>query len=453
MASVHTVMPGSFTFDTTLPPKLDINVGATSHFFLPPKTPSASTSLHKSTTSLSTQDVGRYPSRKRSRYDSYMSDQATPFSAQSHAWSSISPTTPSLETPEAMSPIPFVSTKYELAGGLDTPAAARSSAMERGDDSEADLHLRGGRGFRGFDLTAESYFPCTTPALARESNGRPRTQNPPRLRDGLGKAVYSFVGVAGKVLEFCKATAFKGFYAGGGQGYEIKPPIQSAEESQSIWLDKDNNNELRTFERETSAVPGGFPEEDFIPDYMSQDHSTPPRAAKKVRREHGTAEVGASWVLVGSNPTSREASPSRLSHRKVPSAYSSSPLQPRPKLSRRPILPASRPSQTSFAGSPGMRSDRPASYASSRSPLTSPTKHPRDSPVSVEVQRHAARMRKRELQEDANLKRFNQQLKAMIKEGKEALGTKFEVEEEGDDEPMDEGYAEGGYFEDEKWKG
>ena len=451
MTSVHTVMPGSFTFDTTLPPKLDINVGATSHFFLPPKTPSASTSLHKSTTSLSTQDVGRYPSRKRSRYDSYMSDQATPLSAQSHGWSSISPTTPPLETPEAMSPVPFVSTKYELAGGLDTPAAARSSAMERGDDSEADLHLRGGRGFRGFDLAAESYFPCTAPALARESNGRPRTRNPPRLRDGLGKAVYSFVGVAGKVLEFCKATAFKGFYAGGGQGYEIKPPTQSAEGSQSIWLDEETNSELRTFERETSAVPGGFPEEDFIPEYMSQDHNTPPRAAKKVRREHGTAEVGASWVLVASNPTSREASPSRLSHRKVPSAYSSSPLQPRPKLSRRPILPASRPSQTSFAGSPGMRPDRPASYASSRSPLTSPTK--RDSPVSVEVQRHAARMRKRELQEDANLKRLNQQLKAMIKEGKEALGTKFEVEEEGDDEPMDEGYAEGGYFEDEKWKG
>ena len=442
-------MPGSLTFDTTLPPKLDINVGATSHFFLPPKTPSASSSLHRSTNTISTQDVSHYPTRKRSRYDSYMSDQATPFSAQSHAWSSTSPTTPSLETPEAMSPVPFVSTKYELAGGLDTPAAARSSAMERGDDTEADLHLRGGRGFRGFDLAAESYFPCSAPALARESNGRPRTQNAPRLRDGLGKAVYSVVGVAGRVLEFCKATAFRGFYAGGGQGYEIRPPTQSAEGSQGIWFDEESDNELQTFEREMSAVPGGFPEEDFIPEYMSQDHTTPPRAAKKVRRENGTAEVGASWVIVGSNPTSREASPSRLSHRKVPSAYTAPSLQSRPKLARRPILPASRPSQTSFAGSPAMRPDRPASYASSRSPMTSPTK--RDSPVSVEVQRHATRMRKREIQEDANLKRFNQQLKAMIKEGKEALGTKFEVED-ADDESMDEGYAEGGYF-DEKWKG
>lgn len=66
--------------------------------------------------------------------------------------------------------------------------------------------------------------------------------------------------------------------------------------------------------------------------------------------------------------------------------------------------------------------------------------------MSAEVSRHAARMRRREMEEDANLKRFNHQLQAMIREGKEALGTKFEVEEE--EEPADEG----GYFGDE-WKG
>lgn len=69
----------------------------------------------------------------------------------------------------------------------------------------------------------------------------------------------------------------------------------------------------------------------------------------------------------------------------------------------------------------------------------------------MEVQRHAARIRKRELEEDANLKRFNQQLKAMIREGKEALGTKIEVVEELDG-LVDEGYAEGDYF-DERGKG
>ena len=49
--------------------------------------------------------------------------------------------------------------------------------------------------------------------------------------------------------------------------------------------------------------------------------------------------------------------------------------------------------------------------------------------MSANVEMHAARMRKKELEEEANLRRFNQRLKAMIKEGKEALGTKFEVED------------------------
>ncbi len=60
--------------------------------------------------------------------------------------------------------------------------------------------------------------------------------------------------------------------------------------------------------------------------------------------------------------------------------------------------------------------------------------------MSVEVQRHAVRIRKRELEEDANLKRLNEQLKTLIKEGKEALGTKFEVEDE-IDKTLDGGYA------------
>lgn len=51
------------------------------------------------------------------------------------------------------------------------------------------------------------------------------------------------------------------------------------------------------------------------------------------------------------------------------------------------------------------------------------------------------------MEDDAHLKRFNQQLKAMIKEGKEALGTKIVVEHEMGD-LTDEGYAEGDGFDD-----
>lgn len=49
------------------------------------------------------------------------------------------------------------------------------------------------------------------------------------------------------------------------------------------------------------------------------------------------------------------------------------------------------------------------------------------SPSSVETQRHVAQMRKRERQEDASLRRLNEQMEMMIKEGKAALGTRVEV--------------------------
>ncbi|CAF9933703.1 MAG: hypothetical protein ALECFALPRED_005673 [Alectoria fallacina] len=431
MASIHTtVMPGSFSFDTILPTKLDLNVGGKSHFFQPPKTPSASSSLHTSTASLPAQDIISITSRKRSRHDSHSSNQ-TPIQPQSHAMPSMLSYTPSaLESPSALSPAPFVNTQYRLAGGLDTPTVCLSMDEEEDYPASPDLHLRGGRGCRGFELAPDGYFPQSTPALSRESNGRPRKHAAPRIQDGLGKAVYGMVSVAGKMWDFCRT--FRGFYAGGIQGYEMKPSLEYVNCDQSMWQEAECDEVFQSSLREKSLVSDRFLEEDFVADYMSQNHTTPPRAAKKIQREKGIGgEISASWVLV----TSRETSPSRLSSRKIPSSNSSA-RRAIPKLSRRPILPASRPSLTSYAGSPGLRSDRTASFASPRSPLTSPT---HESLLSAEAQRQAARIRKRELEEDTNLKRFNQQLKAMIKEGKEALGTKFEVF----DEPVDEGYAGG----------
>ena len=440
-STLNAVMPGSFHMDTSLPPKLDVNVGAKSHFFQPPKT--ASSLLYRSTAIPSSQDASdSSESRKRPRQDHAAPTRITPPSAKAQVWPvEKSTSSAAWENASVMSPAPFVSTRYELRGGLDTPTAAALSAIDLNEEDHGEtpeLHLRGGRGIHSVGGATDSYFPHTTSVLSRESNGRARLPTSPRARDGLGRAVYSVVGVAGKVLEFCKTAAFRGFFAGGGKGYEMKTPSSLANVEQSIWLDAESDDRVRYLD-EKESIPGRFPEEDFIPDYMSQDHTTPPRAAKRIRRENPPGDLTASWVLVDPTSNSREASPSRLTPRKTPSA-SSPGRRPIPKAGRRPILPASRPSLTSYAGSPGMRSDRPASFASVRSPAASPRY---ESPVSVEMQRHAARLRKREVEEDANLRRFNQQLKAMIKEGKEALGTKFEVEE-----PVDEGYGEGEYFHD-----
>ena len=205
MASVHTVMPGSFSFDAILPPKLDINVGAKSHFFQPPL--SASSSLHKSTASLSPQNVTATTKRKRSRHDSHLSHQPTPIEAPSHASPSLLPYTPSrLDTSTSLSPAPFVNTQYRLAGGLDTPTARQ--AMEAENLASPELYLRGGA-YRGLQSLPDSYFPQSDPLLSRESNGRSGQQLSPRIQDGLGKAVYGMASVAGKVWNFCRTTAFK----------------------------------------------------------------------------------------------------------------------------------------------------------------------------------------------------------------------------------------------------
>ena len=444
MASTLHPVPSSFSFDKTLPPKLDLKVGAKSHIFQPPSTPSASSSLYRTTAPASSETDSFITSRKRARHDSF---QATPRSPSACEWS---PGLPSTTAPSGtISPVPLIHTQYKLAGGLDTPTASASVIYRRDAyRTSPDVSLGGVRGWnRHTDLFMDESSPQLSSALARESNGRPRIYKSPGIRDGLGKAVYRVIGVAGKVWEFCRANAFPGFFAGGGQGYGMKSPEGFANLDQSIWQEVNEGSAISTSDKEATLLPSRFPEADFIPDYMTQDHTTPSRAAKRVQRQKGEGGLGASWVVVGSGGVSREPSPTRLSVRKVPPT-SASGRKPPPRAGRRAILPASKPSLTSYAGSPSLRPGRPASFASPRSPLTSP-KH--ESPVSVDVQRHAAKIRKRELEEDANLKRFNQQLKAMIREGKEALGTKVEIIEDSDG-LVDEGYAEGDYF-DERGQG
>ena len=48
----------------------------------------------------------------------------------------------------------------------------------------------------------------------------------------------------------------------------------------------------------------------------------------------------------------------------------------------------------------------------------------------MEAQKFAARARRREKEEETALRGFNERLRAMIREGKEALGTRVEVEME-----------------------
>ncbi|MCJ1284580.1 hypothetical protein MMC26_003913 [Xylographa opegraphella] len=436
-------MASSLLFDTAQPPHLNVNTGPKAQLFRPPNTPSTAQSLH-----YSSAESNRYSddavARKRPRNDSLQSDQSTPYSSTTGAWSNIPSGPPSaIYASGIISPPPFVNTRYKLAGGLDTPSAALASGFDPSASTPDLAFRRGGRNY-GSRHTPEDYFGDTSSALARERNGRSRTQFESRPSDGWGKAVVSAVsGVAGKVWEFCKAGAFHGFYAGGSHGQSSQPSSSCSQTIQttqsSIWQDLSPSTSHifdATSHSHTTSLPGGFPDADFLPEYMSHPSKRP------------KPSPSSSWVLVPSHvPLSRETSPSRLAARKLPSS-ASTPSARRPASRaglRRPVLPASRPSLTY---SP--HTNRPASSASTRSPLPSPKRQAHEraqsygtevgadgyavdlpaSPISVEAQKFAARARRREKEEERALQGFNERLRAMIREGKEALRTRVEVEME-----------------------
>jgi multidrug efflux pump subunit AcrB len=56
-----------------------------------------------------------------------------------------------------------------------------------------------------------------------------------------------------------------------------------------------------------------------------------------------------------------------------------------------------------------------------------------NSPAAIEAQRWAARKKKEDKEADESIRRFNARLKALIREGKEALGTTVSVHDENED--------------------
>lgn len=71
--------------------------------------------------------------------------------------------------------------------------------------------------------------------------------------------------------------------------------------------------------------------------------------------------------------------------------------------------------------------------------------------ASPEVRKFEQKMRRKEAKEDESIRRLNAQLKAMIQEGKQALGSKIEVMDGADadeDIDCDEGFVDG----DEPWE-
>ena len=465
-------IPGSFLTDVDGPVRPTVTQARPS-LYIPPPSPSAASSLSNTflCSGISHTSEG---SRKRARYDSSFTNirqKPQDDSDPDQAWAVSTTSLDSLR-----SPTPLVSTDYRLAGGLDTPTATTASIFADGQDS-AVIDYRPSRFPPQTGPSVDGYLPFTPDVLSRERNGRKRAPPSPQ-HQGWGKAVCSIVGeVAGRVFNFCWTGAFRGFYAGGGRGYTMDTSTPTMVEKSASIDPKEKGDVFNQHYRNGTPIPGEFPAEESTGDYIPrppsrhcQDFSMPSGMGGK--RAGGKIQSPEAWVIVRSfEANSRETSPTRKIART--STFDQSRRASRGATAARPRHAPPRPSRCSFAGSPALATGKHASFASprrqiemrsaepqphtpegrhrsSQSSVVSSVASPRWSgnvrpghttPTSPEVQRFERRLRQKERANQDSIERLNQQTRDMIREAREALGTRIDIEDEVEME--DEGYGEG----------
>ena len=372
------------------------------------------------------------------------------------------------------SPKPFVNTRYQLAGGMDTPGMV---------DSRIEEDERNGFGEPGFRKSLsdmdekrsrrekDDYF-----GLQREGNGRSRSFVVKEESNGWSSSAFSVMGaVVGKAWEFCKASAtvFTGFRAGGGQAYTTEyDSVAQFETIESSWENEKSHYDFEM--RVSTPLPGRFPGDDFsevrYEDARMDESPVRPGKRRQISGGFREEEIAKNWVVV-QNPSAPQGpvhplprpplwtSNSHVSRQTLASASRSasrtSILSTSRPISRASLAPLSNPRRTqrasSHAGSNTLSPNRGASFASPRSPATyTPSRIPRatgsprpshqqqqvkqESPAAKEAKKWKALKLKEDREADESIRRFDAQLKALIREGKEALGTKVEVLDDDDEE-------------------
>ncbi|MCJ1308242.1 hypothetical protein MMC25_001895 [Agyrium rufum] len=441
-------------------------------------------------------------SRKRQRRDS--ADLTNSFLSASRSWADDSPsyTTSALNTPGAFSPPPLACSRYQLAGGLDTPGMTSVYLQDEEDTraKEREVGFRRGRGWSngGGSLSASAtismagsgYFPPFLSSLSRKrsyENSTLTTASSSSVSAWSRSIFTAFSSATSSILSFCKAGSFHGFYAGKGPGHALntiptpfeemeKPSTHGDPFQASIWQDIDDTS--KNYGPPPSKMTGPF------------IHTPPPSPGyRPAKRVHCSQEAESPWVMVRS-PSSASNAPTRGSgDAGYADESNTTPSHAISSAFTRPQLQHTR-SRSSFAGcSPTLRSpyQAPASSASVRSPqpsrsstsfaqprptaaahplqsrpslprTTSAHRHARhislprasmshknsgpslrdcdnlaNTPLGTEARQYQEELDRRERDEDKELKRMNARLKALIREGREALGTKVEIEMEDDE--------------------
>ena len=352
----------------------------------------------------------------------------------------------------------LVNERYTLRGGFDTPGLMASGADDR-HNRDADMEFRKRcRDPDYVDRGAAGHTMISGP-LARERNGVARMPSSPNgEQNHPGWASFAF-SLVGSIFNF-GTSVFKGFYAGGGKGYDL--PQQGLSDS---WM--------QTKQRcGQTPVPGSWQDDgDFMGDFEQDNPSSPSNAPRRPQNKRRQTDRDA-WVMVGTLDAN-ELSPKRKtsSNSILRSSLATRPPASRAS-SRRSIAPVSRRT-TSYTGSPAFHhfsqstdstDHRRASLAPTRSP-NSHSNRPSSSHrpflsarasldgrpgsasgISPEAEKYIKRQARQEKIADKAIGNMNRQLKDLIAQAQQALGTRYEVDGGGGgDVDMDEGFV------DEEW--
>lgn len=226
---------------------------------------------------------------------------------------------------------------YTIAGNVDTASAANSGLLD--DSIYSESNYRTALSFKRSREESESQ---------QESTGNEPTQlfqlpqEPESPSRGWGASAVSALGSAvGKVWEFCKAGAFKGFYAGGGEGYALSNGLAADHDPIGPSLAAGGDDGIgfsfhpQHFDDYEQRIPGHFPPSQvnhyeplatsdaplFQTPVVESRASTP--VATKRRHTEKADELGRNWVVI--NSTASEARLSTPRPRKISGSYRASP--------------------------------------------------------------------------------------------------------------------------------
>ncbi|RDA83832.1 hypothetical protein CP532_5131 [Ophiocordyceps camponoti-leonardi (nom. inval.)] len=385
---------------------------------------------------------------------------------------------------------------YALAGHLDTPHSGPDDGSLLDESMYSDSNYRKALGSK----RPHPDFDVADPSRPTPLFSLPAEPMPQRTWSAL--ALDTIGDVVGRVWDFCTAGAFRGFYAGGGEGYYVPP--------------EDVSYCGGVFEVE-KQVPGHYPRGSysgtsldagaddgltsmtmtmgFDADGGDYALSSPTIPAAKRRQTAMADELGRNWVMVHepreSNGARRRTSFQRARTRGVATGrLGSAPRRPHalgmsnsmsssgttpwsgaaerswlaappaPARSPSPKKQSSRASAASttttmsagsvmastatttaggcnsgrrrttlLPGTPHRRTHSNASTASSRGAAATADEVVEASPrLDAEAKKLAVRRKMEERDADVRIEAFNKQLQAMIRQGREALGTMIEVE-------------------------